>query len=1787
MLYDADIMLAFIEEIGEYLPQMRQHLDKLAANPRHKESLDEAYRLAHTIKGSAAMLELDAISNEGKQIEQTLLPVVEKRAAFTPDIGVTILARVKNVERLLDQTRAEVNGESAALTAEPVIPATLPPSYLPSAHNGDGVIHSPLMYLEQANIPVPPPPPHYEVSGQSPESFERDFNYEIGDALNAPPPPPPGWNGGDAFNDLLFGLPDDVEELPPPPPAFLYNQNPREHFSIPEPSLNSAPPPPPPASLYEGDGIDLFKEFDFPEPPPPPPAVNFEAPELAAVEEWSFEPFPGLNEVSPHGITLAEPGSKPVDKAETGHISGQPDLDLMDLLLEPSELEALEQALFEQNPPAANLPSSRTSNNTLFDNLFSGQSPVQAAGIPVAEPEVEVTITPSHEGNSALPAWLDELDLEAATPAEPRTIFEELPPSLDDVLTTRPLDNTIGDLQSSILDELPSQMAALGEQNIHTGHDVADAGTLRAFDAAPTLRPLSALDSPAQLDQPDLTPSGPLPFNLLEEAQATAENHPEKPLPDFSAVDALFTGLEPQAEEPVTDSSAFHLPDAIEDVPTVRPYRPLEWPEMKSPEIKLPPDEKLSPASSPPYSQLSDFKLQPDNLTEADKEQDEFGFFEFEALDSELSSSAEKLEAAEHFAFLPPNFSSEPSELLAKLDEEMEPAEAELLWRGFTNNPEEDAAISAAVASMQAQQGFDSDEGDDAEQSGEFETDEGEMGAFFLAEAQADLEELKSQVALYNAPGTDKNTTAQHIGRISATLRKAAQMMDLEEIARQSSVLERTASLITSGELSPGPTSGTLFQNALDQLLSLLAPFEAAAANLFAAASAEAVTEPDSSTEVPEFILTEDAEEATDDLPAEFSPAPTVPPVVVQPEQNRPTLYGGSDLDPELAEVFAAEAEEHIQNLDSRLAQLEQDPYNRELLREIRRTAHTLKGSAAMVGFRVVSQTSHLMEDLLDRLYDGTVQVTPGVVELLFVTFNTIDIMVRELAAGKPEDVANLEELKPRYAALLKGEALPEIAESSGGAVLFERKATPAPVSSQPSTPTGVEARRVEEADVAALEAAIAAENEAEEAQEAETGVTETAVPDFVASQPLTQAVEHGAASAKIEPELSVKVPIKRLDVMMNQIGELVINRTMLEQRNQILNRTVDELTLSVKRMQKVVRELETNYEVELLKNVGLSVPLPENGSPGEEAKNGSSTGNSLPVNATALPASGQSHSEFDTLEMDRYTEFHTLSREMTETVDDLAAALRELESLKADLENVVLQQARLTDDLQDRVVKVRLVPVSNLTPRLYRTVRTLAAQEEKEVQFVVSGEHTQLDKTIFEELGDPLLHLVRNAIDHGIEKPAEREAAGKARTATLSFTARTEGSQVVIEVRDDGQGINLEEVRQRAIRRGLLEPNSDVSEEELYDLLFIPGFSTSDQITDISGRGVGLDVVRANIARLKGMVEINSVQGKGTAFIIRLPSTLAITRALLVKVAGFTYAIPLNSIERTVRPDLNLLETSQQRYFYRLEDGTVPLLDLSQLLQLPTHRRHSQLEDEDEMIQSQFTLRRERPLLVVNGPERAVLRVDSLVGQQEVVMKPLGSHLKTVPGVAGATILGSGEVILILNVYELVAGASGRRSRFAAGRTGGAALATTPVVQNRERSTSNLSTPRKRAPLIQVVDDSLSIRKVLTAALEKAGFRVRTSKDGQEALEAVQQVPPDLILMDIEMPRMDGYELTALLKSRESLRHIPVVMLTSRAGPKHRSKAEEVGADGFLIKPYREDELLQIVSTLLIRAQK
>jgi chemosensory pili system protein ChpA (sensor histidine kinase/response regulator) len=792
-----------------------------------------------------------------------------------------------------------------------------------------------------------------------------------------------------------------------------------------------------------------------------------------------------------------------------------------------------------------------------------------------------------------------------------------------------------------------------------------------------------------------------------------------------------------------------------------------------------------------------------------------------------------------------------------------------------------------------------------------------------------------------------------------------------------------------------------------------------------------------------------------DSVPAgePFPPEEAPPPLAASP-------FTQDEVPPELAEVFALESEDHLRRISALLPALEREPENREVLQEIRRSAHTLKGSAAMVGFQSITQLAHRMEDLLDLLYDGSRPVTPEVVQLLFRSHDALE----DLAARKA-DARAVAALYARYGELL-------------------------------GQPAGVSA----------------------------------------AELPVTLEVEE--STAEVEPSAkqqgpSVRVPLERVDELIKLVSELVVSRSAFEQRLADFALQAAELQVSSNRIARVATTLETQYEASAL---GGRLPLPGN--------SGRISHHNL------LPATFETHG-FDDLEFDRYTEFHLLSRQLAESTSDVQTIESELGHLHGDFDGFVTRQARLVSEIEDKLMRLRMVPLHTLSSRLHRTVRNVAESQGKDVELVVEGDNTELDKTVLEAMADPLLHLLRNAVDHGIETAEVRRARGKPERGTIRLRAYHEGSQVIVQVSDDGAGIDAETVRAAAVERGFVSAAdaARMPAEELLALVFLPGFSTAREVSEVSGRGVGLDIVKAHVQQLKGTLSLDTRPGEGTTFIVRLPMTLAITRALLVKAHHETFAVPLDSIRQILRLEADNTEQAGDETVLRVGAQVYPLVSLGKVLGLR--------QPADEAV-------KRRPVVVVHTGSRPVaLMVDQLLGGREIVIKNLGSHLRRVPGVTGATLMGDGSVVLILNPAELLSQPARPRPPV---RTMVPGIYDVHQVLN-----------------VMVVDDSPSVRRVVSNLLRKVGWKAMLAKDGLDALEQLQQTatPPDLLLLDVEMPRMDGYDLLTALKAQEELRDLPVVMITSRAGDKHRRKAFELGASAYLVKPYQDEALLDLIRQL------
>lgn len=779
----------------------------------------------------------------------------------------------------------------------------------------------------------------------------------------------------------------------------------------------------------------------------------------------------------------------------------------------------------------------------------------------------------------------------------------------------------------------------------------------------------------------------------------------------------------------------------------------------------------------------------------------------------------------------------------------------------------------------------------------------------------------------------------------------------------------------------------------------------------------------------------------------------------------------------ELAEVFAQEAQENLQAIARLTAHICATPDDRDALQELRRAVHTIKGAAGIVGYKAASRLAHRMEDLLDRLYDGTAAATPEAMRLITSSSDALD----DLIASPPDDPATLREILVRLFAEYDrtvgwtgtAPAVATIAGQAPGAIAGSAAPAAPAVAAEPREPE----RRTR--------------------------------PDR----------RRNAEDRRRGGSQVVRVPFERLGELVRSVSELVINRSSFDQHYAGLVEQVDELKLSTARLRRLALKLETDYEVRAL------------------------AGN---VAASAGPGG---HG-FDELEFDRYTDFHLLSREMTETASDIGTISTRLSETIGNFDGDLTRLGRLTREVQDKVMEFRMVPLVTLAARLERAVRVTAEECGKAADLVLEGENVALDKTLLEEMSDPLLHLLRNAVDHGIETPAERLAAGKPARGRIAVRASHEGTDVLIEVEDDGAGLDLERIRRTAVERGYASEADagTLSEEELIALVFEPGFSTARRLSEVSGRGVGLDIVKAKVTRLGGRLSIASRPNAGATLTVRVPMTLAITRILLVRAGGQTVGLPLGAVLQIARPDAPAITSVGTERVVEVDGRTYPLRDLSSLLDLPRAAETSV----------------NRPVLIANlGGRRMALVVDEIVQSRDAVVKTLGTHLRRVTGVWGATLLGDGTVILILNPTDLAGTADQPRVRPAAPRAAAIEL---------------------QSYTVMVVDDSLSMRHVLSNALKKAGWNPVQARDGVEALELIHRAsdPPDLILLDIEMPRMDGYEFLATIRAQSQYRSVPIVMLTSRGGDKHREKAMGLGATGYIVKPFQEEALIQQAGDLI-----
>ena len=931
-------------------------------------------------------------------------------------------------------------------------------------------------------------------------------------------------------------------------------------------------------------------------------------------------------------------------------------------------------------------------------------------------------------------------------------------------------------------------------------------------------------------------------------------------------------------------------------------------------------------------------------------------------------------------------------------------------------------------------------------------------------------------------------------------------------------------------------------------------------------AQAEAAAAAAATEGVPADIVEPVAAEAADDTTL----SPLVAAALLRPlaEIDDPAEpLDSTDLDSELVEIFVEEAGDLLDHADGVLNQFAAEPRQLDHVTALQRDLHTIKGGARMAGLMEVGETAHAMESLLEALAERTVAVNVTTIPLLEVGFDRLHAMVTRI--GEQRAVATPERLIAEFNAHARGESSllrpgadavrvpghdPTAHEPADAdhpvASIEDRDATAAVVEDasvqQPAEPVAAESAVDDDAlavealldslkDVTADDAetwtdagavaSLAGDDRPVHADHGETVPTDVVeavdmalsafapLPELPPlSPPVSDRIDLDDDSIVQAPQEQVRIRADLLDRLVNYAGEVAIYRARLEQQLAGFRAAMVEMEQTNTRLRDQLRRLDAETEAQIVARYQREQDV-------------------------ADPA-------FDPLELDRFSSLQQLSRALGETSSDMISLQATLSEQTRQYETLLLQQSRVSSELQEGLMRTRMLPFDSLVPRLRRVVRQAASETGKHAQLKLEGAHGELDRNVLERMTAPLEHMLRNAVAHGLEMPDARRAANKAEEGTVRIAVRREGSEVVLEVGDDGSGINLSAIQQRALQRGLLAADAQPSDSELRELIFQPGFSTAESVSRLAGRGVGMDVVASEIRQLGGSIDIDSREGCGTTFALRLPQTMAVTQAVFVRIGETTFAVPIASVRGVGRVNRDVLDQDDPVYSYGGEDYIIR--DLGQLVGHPPARAEGQLQ---------------MPLLLIRaGDLRAAVSVDQVLGNREIVVKPLGPQVASVPGIFGATIMGDGSVVVILDVAPLV-----RR------QTAHQRVVAKPVAVE------------SRVPLVMVVDDSITMRKVSSRVLERHNYEVVTAKDGVDALERLEERLPDLMLLDIEMPRMDGYELATRMRADVRMRNIPIIMITSRTGEKHRQRAFEIGVERYLGKPYQEAELMRNVNELLL----
>ncbi len=812
------------------------------------------------------------------------------------------------------------------------------------------------------------------------------------------------------------------------------------------------------------------------------------------------------------------------------------------------------------------------------------------------------------------------------------------------------------------------------------------------------------------------------------------------------------------------------------------------------------------------------------------------------------------------------------------------------------------------------------------------------------------------------------------------------------------------------------------------------------------------------------------------------------------------------ELDQDLLPVFIEEGNDLLPMVGELLRNWQSSPADQQIPQSIARLMHTIKGSARMAGAMRLGQHIHDMETRIESLMHGASAGRLPLIEDLLARHDMALQMFDRLQNPQLDEVQRTQ--------------AQELSAAQDLDTYQEKLEQQAPQ------------------EIPAVAESVSSELAIEPAQPA-------SAPELVSLMPVLNPANFSMRSvAPAKPAATtvnptgpaplVRVRADVLDRLVNQAGEVSISRSRLENEVTILRSSLNELTDNVNRLRDQLREVEIQAETQITSRMAHSADR-----------------------------------EFDPLEFDRFTRLQELTRMMAESVADVATVQNNLNRTIDGASTDLQVQARLTRELQQDLMRVRMIPFASISERLYRVTRQASKEVDKRVNLDIRGANVEMDRSVLEKMAGPFEHLLRNAIVHGIENRDLRRHSGKAEIGELLVEVRQEGNEVVICFRDDGQGLNLQRIREKALAIGMITKDEHPADAEVASMIFEPGFSTASEVTELAGRGVGMDVVRSEAASLGGRVEVASEPGKGAEFTIRLPLTLAVNQVVLVSSGGRTYAVPSVLVEQVQQLKANALANAYNEGAVMWQGQRINLYYLSYMLG----------QHEATPTAQQYT-----PIMIMKSAgERVAIHVDDILGNREVVVKNIGPQLARMAGIAGASVLGSGDIVLILDPVPL---AHRMEHEFARTHQSGqvsvaevGAVADLQLDQKTAMVTADAVPGLRTQHTVMVVDDSLTVRRVTQRLLTREGYQVILAKDGIDALEQLQSVKPDVMLVDIEMPRMDGFDLTRNVRSDSRTADIPIIMITSRTADKHRNYAKELGVNEYFGKPYREDDLLHAIS--------